>query len=419
LRYHFIRKMTTDVQMSPSGLLMREMDRSTRRGTHQVSVQPKSAIRIAMIGGGDGAFIGAVHRSAMALDGRFHLVAGAFSGDAAKSRRSAQLIGLQPEMGFADTKALLRSEVGQALDAVSIVTPNHLHHSQVLSAVKAGLAIFCEKPLSCTLDEAHAIGAAVSQSKRPFAVAHAYSAYPMVEQARHMIAIGKLGKIRRVDVGYLQGWMAQPIEKIGQKQASWRSDPKLAGAGASADIATHAHHMLEHLTGDRLHKISARLSTLVDGRAIDDDVSMIGEMASGARVTLTASQIAIGRANGLTISVYGEAASITWRQEEPDTLWFCPDGEPEQRWIAGSDKAYLCDAARALCRTPSGHPMGFIEAFANLYGKFGDQILAGVTQALGGAPSLVEAVRGMAFLNAAARSNEAQGAWTAIEDVNL
>jgi predicted dehydrogenase len=287
----------------------------------------------------------------------------------------------------------------------------------VVAAAEAGLAIFCEKPLCCTLDEARQIAAAVTKANVPFAVAHVYSGYPMVEQARHLIASGALGQIRRADVAYLQGWLAQPIERDGQKQASWRVDPKLAGAGASGDIATHAHHMLEHLTGDALARLSARQSTLVDGRGIDDDVSMLGEMASGARVTLTASQIAVGRANGLTISVYGEKGSLRWEQEEPNTLWVCPDGEPEQRWIAGGDKAYLSDSARALCRTPSGHPEGFIEAFANLYCAFADQIAAGGTPSR--YPGLKEAMRGMAFLDALSKSSAANGAWAAIEDFKL
>jgi predicted dehydrogenase len=287
----------------------------------------------------------------------------------------------------------------------------------VVAAANAGLAIFCEKPMACTLDEARQMAAAVTQANVPFAVAHVYSGYPLVEQARHMVESGALGKIRRVDVAYLQGWLAQPIERDGQKQAGWRTDPKLAGAGASGDIATHAHHLLEHITGDKLARLSARQSVVVDGRQIDDDVSMLGEMASGARVTLTASQIAIGRANGLTISIYGEKASIGWQQEDPDVMWFSPDGQPAQRWLAGTDIPYLTEEARSLCRTPSGHPRGFIEAFANLYRDFADQIESGAPSKR--YPGLEEAVRGMAFLQAVTKSSSANGAWTQIEDVKL
>ncbi len=376
-------------------------------------------LSLGMIGGGEGAFIGGVHRAAIALDRRFKLVAGAFSGSAERSRRSAAAIGLSPDKGYASAAELIAAKDDNALDAVAIVTPNFLHCEQVIAAADAGLAIFCEKPLACTLDEAHAIAAAVSKANVPFAVAHVYSGYPMVEQARHLVASGALGKMRRADVAYLQGWMAQPIERDGQKQASWRSDPKLAGAGASGDIATHAHHLLEHITGDKLSRVAARLSSLVDGRPIDDDVSLLGEMTSGARVTLTASQIAIGHANGLTIALYGDKASLKWRQEEPDTLWFCPDGEPEQRWIAGGDKAYLTETARSLCRTPSGHPMGFIESFANLYGHFADQIQSGGALGKGRFPGLNEAVRGMAFLDAVAKSDAAQSTWMQIEDIGL
>jgi predicted dehydrogenase len=374
-------------------------------------------LSLGMIGGGEGAFIGGVHRAAVALDGYFKLTAGAFSSDAEKSRRSAEAIGLGRDMGFANLAEMVAGTRDNPLQAVSIVTPNFLHCEQVVAAAEAGLAIFCEKPLACTLDQARQMAAAVTKAKVPFAVAHVYSGYPLVEQARYLVESGALGKIRRADVAYLQGWLAQPIEQKGQKQASWRTDPKLAGAGASGDIATHAHQMLEHVTGDTLTRLSARQSALVPGRQIDDDVSMLGQMASGANVTLTASQVTIGHANGLTIKVYGEKASLMWAQENPNTLWFCPDGEPEQRWIAGGDKAYLTEKVRGMCRTPSGHPEGFIEAFANLYRGFAEQIVSG--QSSGHHPGLKEAVRGMAFLEALAKSSGAGGAWTEIQDITL
>jgi predicted dehydrogenase len=382
-------------------------------------MMPETAkpLALGMIGGGEGAFIGGVHRAAVGLDGRFKLAAGAFSSNAEKSRRSAAAVGLSADMGFANLAEMVAGMQATPLQAVSIVTPNFLHCEQVVAAAEAGLAIFCEKPMACTLDEARTMAAAITRAKVPFAVAHVYSGYPLVEQARHLVERGALGKIRRVDAAYLQGWLAQPIELDGQKQAGWRTDPKLAGAGASGDIATHAHHMLEHVTGDKLVRLSARQSALVPGRQIDDDVSMLGEMASGANVTLTASQVTIGHANGLTIKVYGEKASLMWRQEEPNTLWFCPDGEPEQRWIAGGDKAYLTETVRAMCRTPSGHPEGFIEAFGNLYRAFADQIISG--QSSGHYPGLQEAVRGMAFLDAVAKSSAAKGQWTDIEDIAL
>jgi predicted dehydrogenase len=374
-------------------------------------------LSLGMIGGGQGAFIGAIHRAAIGIDGRFRLIGGVFSSNADRSRQSAQAIGLRPDQGYGSPSELFNATLNEPLQAVSIVTPNFLHCEQVVAAAEAGLAIFCEKPLCLSLDEARKIAAAIDKAAVPFAVAHVYSGYPMVEQARHLIASGALGKIRRADVAYLQGWLAQPIERNGQKQASWRVDPNLAGAGASGDIATHAHHLLEHMTGDTLIRLSALQSTLVDGRQIDDDVSMLGEMVSGTRVTLTASQVAVGRANGLTISLYGEKASLTWEQENPNTLWVRPDGEPEQRWVAGTDKGYLADTARALCRTPSGHPEGFIEAFANLYNAFADAVIAGGVP--GRYPGLHEAVRGMAFLDALAKSSAAHGVWTPIEDIPI
>jgi predicted dehydrogenase len=399
------------IQCGPFGVWM-----GSRRGGTAVADRENSLL-IGMVGGGEGAFIGGVHRAALALDGKFQLVAGAFSSTEERSQRSAVALGLPKERGFKDLPAMVQGMAQTPLQAVAIVTPNFLHCSQVVAAADAGLAIFCEKPLACTLDEARIMASAVSKAGVPFAVAHVYSGYPMVAQARHLVASGALGHIRRADVAYLQGWLAQPIERGGQKQAGWRTDPKLAGAGASGDIATHAHHLLEHVTGDRLARLSARQSILVAGRQIDDDVSMLGAMASGAAVTLTASQIAIGRANGLTLALYGDKASLMWQQEEPDTLWFCPDGEPEQRWIAGSDKAYLTEEARSLCRTPSGHPRGFIESFANLYRAFADEIVSG--QSSNNFPGLQEAVRGMAFLDALAKSSAAHGQWTDIEDVGL
>lgn len=375
------------------------------------------AIPLGMIGGGEGAFIGGVHRAAISIDGHFRLVAGAFSSDAERSRRSAASIGLSPDRGFGSPSDMFADMSREKIRAVSIVTPNFLHCDQVIAAAEAGLAIFCEKPLCCTDGEAKQIAAAVSKANVPFAVAHVYSGYPMVEQARHLVASGALGRVRRADVAYLQGWLTQPIEREGQKQASWRADPKLAGAGASGDIATHAHHLLEHITGDTLASVSASQSALVEGRPIDDDVSLLGEMKSGARITLTASQVAVGRANGLTISIYGEKASLSWQQEDPNILWFRPDGEPEQRWTAGTDKAYLTEATRALCRTPSGHPEGFIEAFANLYGAFANQIAKGTSD--GRYPGLREALRGMTFLDAVAKSSAAQGTWTEVEELAI
>ncbi len=370
-------------------------------------------IPLAMIGGGVGAFIGGIHRAACAIDGRFKLVAGAFSSSLEKSRRSAASFGLDEDRGYENITDLIAGEAGRTdgARAVAIVTPNYLHKDQVIAAAQAGMATFCEKPLTLTLDDARAIEAALQKSAQPFVLAHAYSGYPMVEQARELVASGRLGTVRRADVAYLQGWLAQPIERDGQKQAGWRTDPARSGGGASGDIATHAHHMLEHITGDTLTRVSARMASIVPGRAVDDDVSALGEMANGAKITLTASQIAVGRANGLTISVYGDKAGLEWHQEQPDVLWFRPDGEPEQRWIMGG--GYLCEKATALSRTPAGHPTGFIEAFANLYCGFADLIEKGRSQYY--CPGITEGVRGMAFLEAINTSSQAQGAYIEIK----
>jgi predicted dehydrogenase len=372
-------------------------------------------VRLAMVGGGGGAFIGAIHRAACVLDGRFRLVAGAFSSDPAHSRQFAGEIGLDPQRGYASASEMFAAEAARpdGARAVAVTTPNHLHREQIVAAADAGFAIFAEKPLTVTMADARSIAEAVASKAVPFVLAHAYAGYPMVAQAKQLVQSGILGEIRRVDAAYLQGWLTDPIEREGQKQAAWRTDPAKSGGGASGDIATHAHHMMEHVSGLQVARVSARLATLVAGRLNDDDVSLLAEMSNGAAATLTVSQVAVGRANGLTLNVYGDKAGLEWRQEEPDTLWLRPHNAPEQRWIAGADKAYLDADVRSLCRTPSGHPMGFIEAFGNLYRAFADQIDGHASGIY--APGIDEGMRGMAFLDAISLSSAQQGQWTKIE----
>jgi predicted dehydrogenase len=375
---------------------------------------PVKTIPLAMIGGGEGAFIGAIHRAAAAIDGRFALVAGAFSSDADRSRQSAIAIGIDADRGYGSANEMLAAEAARTdgARAVVITTPNYCHRDQIIAAAKHGFAIFAEKPLTLTMPDAMAISKSIADSRVPFVLAHGYSGYPMVAQARALVQAGALGAIRRVDAAYLQGWLAEPIERNGQKQAAWRTDPQKAGSGASGDIATHAHHLLEHVTGLRVNRVSARLASLVQGRKIDDDASLLAELSNGAVGTVSVSQVAVGRANGLTLCIYGDKAGLEWCQEEPDSLWLRPHGAPEQRWTAGSDRIYLDDHVRRLCRTPSGHPMGFIEAFGNLYRAFADQIEQ--HPVIDYSPGIEEGLRGMAFLEAVQASSGNGGQWTGL-----
>lgn len=376
-------------------------------------------VRYGMVGGGEGAFIGAVHRSAALLDGVLELVCGAFSGDAEKSRRSALALGIDADRAYPDFETMFRAEATlpqeRRMEFVAIVTPNHLHLPIALAALRHGFHVLSDKPATATLDECIALRDAVRASGLLYGLTHPYAAYPMIEEARARVAAGELGRIRKVLVEYHQGWLAQPIERSGQKQAEWRTDPKRAGRGGCiGDIGVHAFQLAEHVTGLRVTRLCAALYRVVDGRALDDDASVLLEFDNGARGLLSASQIAVGEENALTLRVYGDKAGLAWRQEEPNTLWIKHADRPAERLRTGG--AYLGERAQAAARVPAGHPEGYIEAFANLYRDFAAQVraFAGSTPPCpvrNAVPGIDAALRGMAFIDAAIGASASDAKW--------
>jgi predicted dehydrogenase len=379
-----------------------------------------SRIRLGMVGGGEGAFIGAVHRMAARIDDRYAFVAAAPSSDAERARRSGAALGLEPERIYADFREMARAESMRAdgAEVISIVTPNHLHHDAALACLDAGLHVMCDKPLTRTLAEAQALLESARASGRVFGVTYTYSGYPMVRQAREMAAAGELGDIRLVHVEYLQDWLATPLEASGHKQAAWRTDPALSGpAGCLGDIGTHAFHLVRFITGLEVKELAAELHTFVPGRRVDDDAQVRLRFANGARGHLWASQVATGHANALAIRVYGTTASLAWQQEAPETLAFTRLGEAPQTLRRGGAGAGT--AARAATRIPGGHPEGYLEAFAQLYRDLADQIEAhrdGRTPPAhaGWLPDITQGVEGMRFVDASLRSHRAGAQWVGL-----
>ncbi|GAA0674555.1 putative dehydrogenase [Sphingomonas insulae] len=370
-------------------------------------------LRLGMAGGGEGAFIGAIHQKAAALDGDWRLVAGAFSTDAGRSRRSGAALGLDPTRAYASLDALIAGERAlpedARIDALAIVTPNHLHAPMAIAALEAGFHVFCEKPMAISIDEARAIAAAAQASDRRFALAFTYSGYPLVEEARLRIARGDLGTIRLVQVEYLQGWLSLPIDDQGNKQAAWRTDPARAGIGGClGDIGTHAFHLAEHVSGLRVASVAADLATHVPGRRLDDDVSALLRFDGDARGLLKASQVAAGEENGLKLRIHGTRGGLEWAQMEPNTLTIRWLDRPTETIRAGGPG--LDPATLALLRTPSGHPEGYIEAFANLYRAFAATIRGDDARY----PGVVDGLRTMAFIEAIVANAAGDVKWTPI-----
>ncbi|WP_242116587.1 Gfo/Idh/MocA family protein [Sphingomonas lacusdianchii] len=373
------------------------------------------ALKLGMAGGGEGAFIGAIHRKAAALDGDWQLVAGAFSSDAARNERSGAALGLDPQRVYGDLNALIAAEtalpLGERIDALAIVTPNHLHAPMAIAALEAGIHVFCEKPMAMSSDEARAIAAAARQSGAKFALAFTYSGYPLVEEARTRVARGDLGKIRLVQVEYLQGWLSLPIDGEGNKQAEWRTDPAKAGLGGClGDIGTHAFHLAEHVSGVAVSEVSADLTVHVAGRRLDDDVSALLRFEGGARGTLKATQVAAGEENGLKLRVSGEHGTLEWAQMEPNTLTLRWLDRPAEVVRAGGPG--LAASTQALLRTPSGHPEGYIEAFANLYQGFAAAIRGQDERFV---PGLTDGLRTMNFIEAVIANAASDRKWTPVE----
>ncbi len=367
-------------------------------------------LRMGMVGGGPGAFIGPVHRIAAELDGKIELVAGAFSQSPDRSRAAGESFKIEPGRAYANYQEMFEAERrrSDAIDFVAIVTPNHLHLPVAETALKAGFPVMSDKPATATYAEALELEKVVSASGLPYGLTHTYAGYPLVREAREICESGKLGTIRKVAVEYLQGWLSQPIETTGQKQAAWRSDPALSGPGGCiGDIGVHAFHLVEYVTGLRVTELNATLLSVVAGRRVDDDCTALLHLDNGASGVLMTSQIAAGEGNGLRLRVYGEAGSLDWKQEDPNRLrlkWL--NGPEEIRHAAGG---YLGDSARAATRLPGGHPEGYLEAFAVLYREFADGLeswKAGRAAPLPVTlPGIVAGVRGMRFIDRALESS--------------
>jgi predicted dehydrogenase len=373
-----------------------------------------------MVGGGEGAFIGAVHRIAARLDDRYELVAGALSASPDKAFRSAAAIGLPPDRSYPDFQTMAQAEAARAdgIEAVAIVTPNHMHAPVADAFLDAGIHIICDKPLTTTLEEARRLRDKARASGRIFAVTYNYSGYPLVRHARAMVQGGELGAIRIVQVEYPQDWLADPLEAAGQKQADWRTDPARAGAGGCVgDIGTHAYQLAHFVTGMMPEQILAEATIFVPGRRVDDNVQMLLRYGNGARGALWASQVAPGNDNGLRIRIFGEKGGLDWRQEEPNLLIWSPLGEAPRLIRRGTTS--MNAAGQRINRIPPGHPEGYLEAFATIYTEVAAAIVARRTACLADPaltfPTIEDGFAGVAMVDAVLRSSGAGGVWMPVE----
>ncbi|RRH88662.1 gfo/Idh/MocA family oxidoreductase [Variovorax beijingensis] len=377
-------------------------------------------LRCAMVGGGRDAFIGAVHRNAMALDGQIELVAGALSSSAEKARASGRDLHLADDRNHGDWQSLLADELKrppeERIDFVSIVTPNHVHFPVAQAFVEAGFHVVCDKPLVHTRAQADALVAAVKKQGTLFGVTYNYTGYPMVRQAREMVRSGQLGELRKVVVEYNQGWLASQLEGAGNKQADWRTDPARSGAaGAIGDIGSHAENLVASVTGLEIESLCADLSALVPGRMLDDDGSLLLRFKGGARGVLIASQVNTGLENDLRLRVSGTLGTLEWRQEQPSQLAHLPHDGPKQIFTRGSP--WLCEAAQRASRLPAGHPEGFIEAFANIYAGVAADIRARNAGQPADAiaadyPRVEDGARGVRFIERTVASAQSESKWT-------
>lgn len=365
-----------------------------------------------MVGGGPGAFIGAVHRLCLAMDGDFDLVAGAFSSDPEKSRLAGEELGLDPARVYPSWQTMVEKESGlpedQRIQAVSIVTPNHVHHGPTLAFLEHGFHVICDKPLTTSSKLAEAMADAVQNSGRIFALTHNYTGYPMIREARELVRSGQLGAIRKVYAEYLQGWLADKLEDSGQKQAEWRTDPERSGPGGSlGDIGTHAFNLLEHVTGATMDRVLATRTMFVPGRPVDDDAMALFEMSDGSNGSLICSQVCIGRENGLRLRVFGTEGGLEWDQEHPNDLRVHWKNRPTE--LRRTANPYLSAPALSLGRIPPGHPEGYLEAFANLYRAFA-RAIRNQEDLEDAFPTVIDGARGVRFIEAVIRSSD-QGSW--------
>ncbi len=377
-------------------------------------------LRLGMVGGGPGGFIGAVHRIAARLDDRFELVAAALSSDPERSRKAAIDLHIAPDRAYGSFAQMAAAEAARAdrIDAVSIVTPNYLHFAPAKAFLEAGIHVICDKPLTTTVEDAVALAQIVHKSGLIFGLTHNYTGYPTVRQAREMIAAGELGRIRLVQVEYAQDWLTTPLEATGQKQAAWRTDPAQSGpAGSLGDIGTHAYNIACFVSGLRCEQVAADVSIFVPGRRLDDNVQVLLRYEGGVRGMLWASQVAVGEENNLRLRVYGEKAGIEWHQENPNYLRFTPYGKPPQSISRNGPAA--TSSAKHASRIPSGHPEGYLEAFAQLYTDLAEQIAAREAKRPPAPQSLLvptveDGVDGVRFISAVLESSRQNAAWVSL-----
>ncbi|MGA7825473.1 MAG: Gfo/Idh/MocA family oxidoreductase [Steroidobacteraceae bacterium] len=383
--------------------------------SRSAATQPRRRLRAGIVGGGRGAFIGAVHRMAAELDGEAQVVAGALSSHPEIARESAAAWGLERAYTSYLDMASAEAASEDGIDFVIVATPNDLHYPVAKAFLAAGIHVVCDKPLALTVAEGEELAHLVESGKRLFALTHVYSGYPAVRQAREMVRDGQLGEIRKVMVDYTQDWLMEPIESRGNKQAAWRTDPARAGAGGCVgDIGTHAAHLLEFVTGLRIEALCADLSSFVAGRRLDDDANILLRLGGGAKGTLVCSQVACGEENRLSFRVYGSRAGLEWHQQEPNTLIHKPAGRP---WaLLRTGQSYLGESARAATRLPAGHPEGYLEAFANLYRAFIRDVhrLALGEPPARDYPGVRDGLRGLHFVAQSVASSRAGSVWLSL-----
>jgi predicted dehydrogenase len=383
------------------------------------SEQRAAKIRLGMVGGGQGAFIGAVHRMAARLDDHYDLVAGALSSTAEKSLASGRDLGLDPERCYGSFQEMADKESARpdGIEAVSIVTPNHVHFAAAKAFLEKGIHVICDKPLTSNLEDAKALKEVADKAKALFILTHNYTGYPMVRHARELVRSGELGDIRLVQMEYPQDWLAEPVEQTGAKQAVWRTDPAQSGVGGSTgDIGTHAYNLGSFISGLELDELAADVHTFVEGRRLDDNAHVMLRFKGGAKGLLWCSQVATGNENGLKVRIYGTKAGIEWTQADPNYLWFTRLGEPKQLITRGGAGAN--SAAARVTRIPSGHPEGYLEAFATIYSEAAAAIHAARTGAAVDAavvyPTVDDGVKGVAFVTACIESGKMNGGWVKV-----
>lgn len=376
-------------------------------------------IRLGMVGGGQGAFIGAVHRMAARLDDHYDLVAGALSSTPDKSKASGAALGLDPDRCYGSFEEMAEKEAARSdgIEAVSIVTPNHVHFAAAKAFLERGIHVICDKPLTSNLDDAYRLKEVADKANALFILTHNYTGYPMVRHARELVQTGALGDLRLVQMEYPQDWLAEPVEQTGAKQAVWRTDPAQSGVGGSTgDIGTHAYNLGSFISGLDLDELAADVHTFVEGRRLDDNAHVMMRFKGGARGLLWCSQVATGNENGLKVRIYGTKAGIEWTQADPNYLWFTRLGEPKQLITRGG--AGAGSAASRVTRIPGGHPEGYLEAFATIY----SEAAAAIQAARSGAavdpavvyPTVDDGVKGVAFVTACIESSRKNGAWVKV-----